>query len=213
MRTIGAGTGNRTLVFSLEGCCSTIELHPRRGKICPARRRFATTLDHNGRALQAGSPTAIRSHPQSQRQQCTCSEPLFRKGPTGTAFQISFKRKGFFCAGEGKVSLQAPRHKLRCVRDFAIVVLCQTGTKIGCHSDIMSSRNRQTFKNIDVMHQNAQHSVKNQKCLEIVVRLRCCATAARQPSRCGSVVKPAACRAEARRAKAGGGSRTRTCEG
>ena len=27
--SIGAGRGNRTLVFSLEGCCSTIELHPR----------------------------------------------------------------------------------------------------------------------------------------------------------------------------------------
>jgi hypothetical protein len=26
---LGAGEGNRTLVFSLEGCCSTIELHPR----------------------------------------------------------------------------------------------------------------------------------------------------------------------------------------
>src|ERR1700728_4994630 len=26
---IGAGEGNRTLVFSVEGCCSTIELHPR----------------------------------------------------------------------------------------------------------------------------------------------------------------------------------------
>ena len=25
----GAGEGNRTLVISLEGCCSTIELHPR----------------------------------------------------------------------------------------------------------------------------------------------------------------------------------------
>src|ERR1700760_2140762 len=30
-RGIGAGEGNRTLVFSLEGCCSTIELHPRCG--------------------------------------------------------------------------------------------------------------------------------------------------------------------------------------
>jgi hypothetical protein len=29
---IGAGEGNRTLVFSLEGCCSTIELHPRRDR-------------------------------------------------------------------------------------------------------------------------------------------------------------------------------------
>ena len=27
----GAGRGNRTLVFSLEGCCSTIELYPRAG--------------------------------------------------------------------------------------------------------------------------------------------------------------------------------------
>jgi hypothetical protein len=27
-KKIGAGEGNRTLVFSLEGCCSTIELHP-----------------------------------------------------------------------------------------------------------------------------------------------------------------------------------------
>jgi hypothetical protein len=29
IRGAGAGEGNRTLVFSLEGCCSTIELHPR----------------------------------------------------------------------------------------------------------------------------------------------------------------------------------------
>ena len=28
IENIGAGEGNRTLVFSLEGCCSTIELHP-----------------------------------------------------------------------------------------------------------------------------------------------------------------------------------------
>ena len=27
--SVGAGEGNRTLVISLEGCCSTIELHPR----------------------------------------------------------------------------------------------------------------------------------------------------------------------------------------
>jgi hypothetical protein len=29
LQDTGAGEGNRTLVFSLEGCCSTIELHPR----------------------------------------------------------------------------------------------------------------------------------------------------------------------------------------
>src|SRR5258708_32452877 len=35
----GAGEGNRTLVFSLEGCCSTIELHPRgRSTITPRQR-------------------------------------------------------------------------------------------------------------------------------------------------------------------------------
>jgi hypothetical protein len=31
IENFGAGEGNRTLVISLEGCCSTIELHPRRG--------------------------------------------------------------------------------------------------------------------------------------------------------------------------------------
>jgi hypothetical protein len=30
---IGAGEGNRTLVISLEGCCSTIELHPRQKSV------------------------------------------------------------------------------------------------------------------------------------------------------------------------------------
>jgi hypothetical protein len=31
IENIGAGEGNRTLVISLEGCCSTIELHPHSG--------------------------------------------------------------------------------------------------------------------------------------------------------------------------------------
>src|SRR4051794_17983214 len=35
----GAGEGNRTLVFSLEGCCSSIELHPRQGLPNTAGRR------------------------------------------------------------------------------------------------------------------------------------------------------------------------------
>ena len=29
LEKIGAGERNRTVVISLEGCCSTIELHPR----------------------------------------------------------------------------------------------------------------------------------------------------------------------------------------
>lgn len=31
---VGAGEGNRTLVVSLEGFCSTIELHPLRRRPC-----------------------------------------------------------------------------------------------------------------------------------------------------------------------------------
>jgi hypothetical protein len=41
-RIIGAGEGNRTLVFSLEGCCSTIELHPHMGK--PIKTGFVPAL-------------------------------------------------------------------------------------------------------------------------------------------------------------------------
>ena len=47
-----------------------------------------------------------------------------------------------------------------------------------------------------------------------VARLRCCAASARQPSLFGRRSSaPSACRAVARRAKAGGGGRTRTYEG
>src|SRR5277367_4691947 len=34
-REAGAGEGNRTLVISLEGCCSTIELHPPKFECLP----------------------------------------------------------------------------------------------------------------------------------------------------------------------------------
>jgi hypothetical protein len=37
IENIGAGEGNRTLVISLEGCCSTIELHPRQGTVVVGR--------------------------------------------------------------------------------------------------------------------------------------------------------------------------------
>lgn len=33
LQKLGAGEGNRTLVVSLEGFCSTIELHPRRDSL------------------------------------------------------------------------------------------------------------------------------------------------------------------------------------
>jgi hypothetical protein len=67
-REAGAGEGNRTLVISLEGCCSTIELHPRtpttRHTIGPprgaSRRRPAFALRATARQPsrpQAGLPS------------------------------------------------------------------------------------------------------------------------------------------------------------
>jgi hypothetical protein len=58
----GAGEGNRTLVFSLEGCCSTIELHPRTGhpltrragRLNPPRGRRPCTA--NGACSPASAP-------------------------------------------------------------------------------------------------------------------------------------------------------------
>jgi hypothetical protein len=42
--SVGAGEGNRTLVISLEGCCSTIELHPRRPQTnSPPSLRYGAT--------------------------------------------------------------------------------------------------------------------------------------------------------------------------
>jgi hypothetical protein len=43
LENIGAGEGNRTLVFSLEGCCSTIELHPLNRRSPSTPRRAAST--------------------------------------------------------------------------------------------------------------------------------------------------------------------------
>src|SRR4030088_1940436 len=48
---VGAGEGNRTLVISLEGCCSTIELHPRTATHVARLRRG------NLRRMKAGVPT------------------------------------------------------------------------------------------------------------------------------------------------------------
>jgi hypothetical protein len=50
LEKIGAGEGNRTLVISLEGFCSTIELHPRR-----APRRVAR-IQHLGLGQNTAAP-------------------------------------------------------------------------------------------------------------------------------------------------------------
>ena len=38
LKRLGAGEGNRTLVISLEGCCSTIELHPHREPVVKSQQ-------------------------------------------------------------------------------------------------------------------------------------------------------------------------------
>ena len=61
---IGAGEGNRTLVFSLEGCCSTIELHPHR--LTPNTLRW--------------QPQPIQRRPFSGRRPCASAN----QGPSAS---------------------------------------------------------------------------------------------------------------------------------
>ena len=58
-REAGAGEGNRTLVISLEGCCSTIELHPpefdRFRRLClKLHHRLGLTIRRAFRTLNGG---------------------------------------------------------------------------------------------------------------------------------------------------------------
>src|SRR5215472_3702359 len=53
---IGAGEGNRTLVLSLEGCCSTIELHPRFGRQTRKRMVHSTGVRNCGLACVVRDP-------------------------------------------------------------------------------------------------------------------------------------------------------------
>ena len=66
IENIGAGEGNRTLVFSLEGCCSTIELHPRHRLPNTAGRRSQLppgALSPAFRPLRTGCGSAPRPRP------------------------------------------------------------------------------------------------------------------------------------------------------
>ena len=63
---IGAGEGNRTLVISLEGCCSTIELHP------PYSTSFSLCLRQSPYAKASGDTlrcTSITGLPPEAAQQ------------------------------------------------------------------------------------------------------------------------------------------------
>src|SRR5262245_43589940 len=84
---IGAGEGNRTLVISLEGCCSTIELHPRRPR-CAALRRAA--------AARRAGPTSRRrnivSSPATCNRRGDASEKLARRRRRGPGLALPFAR-------------------------------------------------------------------------------------------------------------------------
>src|SRR5213075_304706 len=61
MVNFGAGEGNRTLVVSLEGFCSTIELHPHFQPLSPcAEPSFYTSLYSCGRV--SGADAAAECH-------------------------------------------------------------------------------------------------------------------------------------------------------
>src|SRR5882757_3747745 len=59
---IGAGEGNRTLVISLEGCCSTIELHPRYQRLSTIFGKASATARAPGRH-ETASPGAAQALP------------------------------------------------------------------------------------------------------------------------------------------------------
>jgi hypothetical protein len=56
---IGAGEGNRTLVISLEGCCSTIELHPHRSTGSGDRRGHGSTDFHTSICSPELDPSSL----------------------------------------------------------------------------------------------------------------------------------------------------------
>ena len=61
----GAGDGNRTHVFSLEGCCSTIELHPRAPLIGKLRRAVQAA------SVRTGSRRRARRRGCGSRRRCS----------------------------------------------------------------------------------------------------------------------------------------------
>lgn len=65
----GAGEGNRTLVFSLGSCCSTIELHPR----WPAFR------------MSGGPASTIRVMPHSPSRATICGRSIEVRMPAGAS--------------------------------------------------------------------------------------------------------------------------------
>src|SRR5579859_5765557 len=83
---IGAGEGNRTLVVSLEGFCSTIELHPQTNKnrsVAPCMGGWWRRLDLNQRRLSSAdlqSAAIDRSATPPYRSRCQERRDVGNKG-------------------------------------------------------------------------------------------------------------------------------------
>src|SRR5262245_35022783 len=75
LENVGAGEGNRTLVISLEGCCSTIELHPH-AKLTPYERSKAhprrpprPAQGFDDQAASADKPPPSAHQPKRRRRE------------------------------------------------------------------------------------------------------------------------------------------------
>ena len=90
----GAGEGNRTLVFSLEGCCSTIELHPRRSS---CRTGFSGKREPSLTCARLPDQQWWRGLDSNQRrlsQRIYSPSPLTTRAPLQTA--AGAMRRGIF---------------------------------------------------------------------------------------------------------------------
>src|SRR5262249_18100739 len=106
LEKIGAGEGNRTLVISLEGCCSTIELHPRtRSSTCePAFAKASAGAFATGRlasrsaaGAKAGGGGRTRTY-EGVSQRIYSPPPL----PLGTLPRTSHPRGCMVSPGYGE---------------------------------------------------------------------------------------------------------------
>jgi hypothetical protein len=79
---LGAGEGNRTLVVSLEGCCSTIELHPPSGISSDIRGQRSVLLITDIRPLSPGGWwRGLDSNQRRLSQRIYSPSPLTTRAP------------------------------------------------------------------------------------------------------------------------------------
>jgi hypothetical protein len=128
----GAGEGNRTLVISLEGCCSTIELHPRRKLTIGS---VSGAIDSRSRRTQpnANSARAPRGCDKF------VSPPASAVG--GIAQRISWPAKVVKIASITQMPLRAD---VNCVVEGSVSVCIGTGGRRQ-HDSPREDKDRQDF--------------------------------------------------------------------